>query len=139
MLTLVCSFSDLSHIWFLLNYTIVLQSKSFDPKIVSPASAESHGISSALPSLRGQSSGLDQSASSTFNLPTRSFATEGPTSENVSAPSDVPRRIKFKRLDKTARHIMQALIFCFLFLHDILEAFSMKFEGFVFFIQTVDY
>lgn len=113
MLTLVCSSSD---VWLLLNYILMLQSKSFGTKIVSPASAESHGISSAFPSLRGQSSGLNPSASLAFNLQTRFFATEGPTSENVSASSDVPRRIKFKRLDKTARHIMQALILCFLFM-----------------------
>lgn len=45
-----------------------------------------------------------------FALPTRNITTVGSASEEASHPSDVPQRIKFKRLDKTARHIMQALI-----------------------------
>lgn len=76
-----------------------------------------------LPSYRGLSSG-NQSAPSVFNLPTRNFSTSGstPDPENVSAAPELPPRIKFKRLDKTARHIMQAHFFPShfpLFLYDI--------------------
>ncbi|XP_047939262.1 50S ribosomal protein L19, chloroplastic-like isoform X2 [Salvia hispanica] len=49
------------------------------------------------------------SASAVFNLPTRKFSTSGSTPENVPAASELPPRIKFKRLDKTARHIMQII------------------------------
>ncbi|XP_057767566.1 50S ribosomal protein L19, chloroplastic-like isoform X2 [Salvia miltiorrhiza] len=61
-----------------------------------------------LPSYRVLSSG-SQSASSAFKFPTRNFSTSGSTPENVSAAFELPPRIKFKRLDKTARHIMQII------------------------------
>ncbi|KAI3454419.1 hypothetical protein Pfo_011082 [Paulownia fortunei] len=83
--------------------------KNFGTKIVSPASSETYGIASVLPSRRGLSSGLNQSAPLVFSLPTRNITTAGSTSQNISASSDVPQRIKFKRLDKTARHIMQII------------------------------
>lgn len=62
-----------------------------------------------MPSYRGLSSG-NQLAPFAFNLQSRKFSTSGsaPDPENESAAPDVPPRIKFKRLDKTARHIMQA-------------------------------
>ncbi|KAL3613522.1 hypothetical protein CASFOL_042626 [Castilleja foliolosa] len=79
--------------------------------IVPTASSKSHGIASALPSYGGLSSGLNQSASLASIFPTRNITTSGPSaSPDVSASSDVPQRIKFKRLDKTARHIMQHLM-----------------------------
>lgn len=38
------------------------------------------------------------------------------SSEGLSAPTvDVPSRIKFKRLDKTARHIMQLCVCIYIF------------------------
>jgi hypothetical protein len=38
------------------------------------------------------------------------------SSEGLSAPTvDVPSRIKFKRLDKTARHIMQLCICIYIY------------------------
>lgn len=88
--------------------TAFFSNKNVGSKVVSLASSESCGIATALPSYRGLSSG-NQSASLVFNLPTRNFATSGSTNENVVASSDVPPRIKFKRLDKTARHIMQII------------------------------
>ncbi|XP_011071965.1 50S ribosomal protein L19-1, chloroplastic isoform X2 [Sesamum indicum] len=82
--------------------------KSFGTKVVLPASSKSYGIVSELPSLRGLSSCLNQSGPSVFTLATRNMTT-GSTSQDVSASPDVPQRIKFKRLDKTARHIMQII------------------------------
>lgn len=36
---------------------------------------------------------------------------ESATQDSTISESDVPPRIKFKRLDKTAKHIMQACIY----------------------------
>ncbi|XP_011071963.1 50S ribosomal protein L19-1, chloroplastic isoform X1 [Sesamum indicum] len=88
--------------------SLLLQNKSFGTKVVLPASSKSYGIVSELPSLRGLSSCLNQSGPSVFTLATRNMTT-GSTSQDVSASPDVPQRIKFKRLDKTARHIMQII------------------------------
>ncbi|KAK6148292.1 hypothetical protein DH2020_019204 [Rehmannia glutinosa] len=96
------SSSGLACFWKIL----MLQDRNFGTSFVSPASYKSYGISSALSSYRGLSSGLNQSASVVSSLPTRNI-TSGSSSQDVSASSDVPPRIKFKRLDKTARHIMQ--------------------------------
>ncbi|XP_057767565.1 50S ribosomal protein L19-1, chloroplastic-like isoform X1 [Salvia miltiorrhiza] len=85
-----------------------LLNKQFGAKVVKPASSESCSIASMLPSYRVLSSG-SQSASSAFKFPTRNFSTSGSTPENVSAAFELPPRIKFKRLDKTARHIMQII------------------------------
>ncbi|KAL3655758.1 hypothetical protein CASFOL_000154 [Castilleja foliolosa] len=84
------------------------EQKFWHENFPTPASSKSHGIASALPSYGGLSSGLNQSASLASIFPTRNITTSGPSaSPDVSASSDVPQRIKFKRLDKTARHIMQ--------------------------------
>ncbi|XP_073131303.1 large ribosomal subunit protein bL19c-like [Henckelia pumila] len=55
----------------------------------------------------GLNSCLNQSSSMVFASPTRNITTVGSASEDASQSGDVPQRIKFKRLDKTARHIMQ--------------------------------
>ncbi|KAL6524533.1 hypothetical protein OROHE_016204 [Orobanche hederae] len=83
------------------------RNKNYGTKIFSPASSKSYGIASALPYYGGLSSSLNQSASLASILPARNITTSGSTSQDVSDSCDVPRRIKFKRLDKTARHIMQ--------------------------------
>ncbi|KAL3835252.1 hypothetical protein ACJIZ3_009988 [Penstemon smallii] len=88
--------------------SVMLLNKNFGTKIVSPASSASDGTTSPLPSYRCLSSGLNQSLSLLFTLPTRNITTSGSTSQDASA-SDVPQRVKFKRLDKTARNIMQIL------------------------------
>jgi len=46
-----------------------------------------------------------------FTYASRCFSTTGDSSVQGSPESDcvVPQRIKFKRLDKTAKHIMQVL------------------------------
>ncbi|KAL6559359.1 hypothetical protein OROGR_004476 [Orobanche gracilis] len=84
-----------------------MQNKNYGTKIFSPASSKSYGIASALPYYGGLSSSLNQSAPLASILPSRNITTSGSTSQDVSDSCDVPRRIKFKRLDKTARHIMQ--------------------------------
>ncbi|KAK6124810.1 hypothetical protein DH2020_041426 [Rehmannia glutinosa] len=65
------------------------------------------GIASVGTSYRDLSSYLNQSTSTVFSLPTRNMTTMESTSQDASASSNMPHRIKFKRLDKTARHIMQ--------------------------------
>ncbi|KAL6583732.1 hypothetical protein OROMI_003021 [Orobanche minor] len=85
--------------------------KNYGTKIFSPASSKSYGIASALPYYGGLSSSLNQSASLASILPARNITTSGSTSQDVSDSCDVPRRIKFKRLDKTARHIMQGALY----------------------------
>ncbi|KAI3444317.1 hypothetical protein Pfo_000982 [Paulownia fortunei] len=62
-----------------------------------------------VPSYGGLSSCLNQSASTVFTLPTRNMTTMESTSQDASTSSNVPQRIKFKRLNKTARHIMQII------------------------------
>ncbi|KAL6493489.1 hypothetical protein OROGR_032268 [Orobanche gracilis] len=84
-----------------------MHDKNYGTEIFSPASSKSYGIASALPYYGGLSSGLNQSASLASILLARNITTSGSTSQDVSDSCDVPRRIKFKRLDKTARHIMQ--------------------------------
>lgn len=82
--------------------------KDIGSTVISSASSESCSIAMVLPYYRGLSSG-NQPASLVFNLSTRKFSTSGSTPETVSSSSDVPPRIKFKRLDKTSRHIMQII------------------------------
>ncbi|XP_042040204.1 50S ribosomal protein L19-1, chloroplastic-like [Salvia splendens] len=82
--------------------------KEFGTKVVSPASSESCSLASMFPSYKGLSFG-NKSASAVFNSPSRKFSTSGSTPENVPTASELPPRIKFKRLDKTARHIMQII------------------------------
>ncbi|KAL3642306.1 hypothetical protein CASFOL_013121 [Castilleja foliolosa] len=92
------------------NKNLIPQNKNFGTNFFSSAFYKNHGIASALPSYGGLSSGLNQSASLACILPTRNITTSGSSaSEDVAASSDVPQRIKFKRLDKTARHIMQII------------------------------
>ncbi|KAL7138888.1 hypothetical protein ABFS83_09G013300 [Erythranthe nasuta] len=68
------------------------------------------GIPSALRSCGGLSLASNHSVSSVLTLPNRNLSTSESTSQDVSVSSDVPpQRIKFKRLDKTARHIMQII------------------------------
>ncbi|CAI9754651.1 unnamed protein product [Fraxinus pennsylvanica] len=69
---------------------------------------ESNGKACKAPSYRSLSLGLS-SAAKVLTLPTRCMTTMAPASQDASASNDVPQRIKFKRLDKTARHIMQIL------------------------------
>ncbi|KAL3628902.1 hypothetical protein CASFOL_027948 [Castilleja foliolosa] len=84
--------------------------RNLGTEIFSRASSKSLGIASVLPSYGRLSSGLNQSSSLASILTTRNISTSGPSaSQDVSASSDVPQRIKFKRLDKTARHIMQII------------------------------
>ncbi|KAL2482524.1 50S ribosomal protein L19-1 [Forsythia ovata] len=75
--------------------------------------SESDGITCKVPAYRSLSLGLTQSAAKVFALRSRCITTMGSTSQDASqdasTSSDVPQRIKFKRLDKTARHIMQIL------------------------------
>ncbi|GER38477.1 50S ribosomal protein L19 [Striga asiatica] len=97
--------------------------KNFGPKPYTP-SFKRYGLASMLPSSGGQTSSLDRSAAITSAWPTRNITTSTSTPNDASAsaspspspsPSpDVPKRIKFKRLDKTARHIMQAQILFFI-------------------------
>ncbi|PIN26365.1 Mitochondrial/chloroplast ribosomal protein L19 [Handroanthus impetiginosus] len=88
--------------------SVFFLNENFGARILSPASSKSYGVASLLP-YRGLGSCLNQSAPSIFTLPTRNITTTGSTSQDVSASPDVPQRIKFKRLDKTARHIMQII------------------------------
>ncbi|XP_073284196.1 large ribosomal subunit protein bL19c-like [Primulina huaijiensis] len=73
--------------------------KNIGTKTSSPNFSTSDGI--------GLNSCLNQSSSMVFALPTRNITNVGSASEDESHSCDVPQRIKFKRLDKTARHIMQ--------------------------------
>ncbi|CAA0820939.1 Ribosomal protein L19 family protein [Striga hermonthica] len=91
--------------------------KSFGPKTFIPPSFKRYGLASMLPSSGGQILSLDRSAAIASAWPTRNITTSTSTSIDASAsasasdsPSpDVTKRIKFKRLDKTARHIMQII------------------------------
>ncbi|CAA0842338.1 Ribosomal protein L19 family protein [Striga hermonthica] len=89
--------------------------KNFGPKTFTPPSFKRYGLASMLPSSGGQTLSLDRSAAIASAWPTRNITTSTSTSIDASAsasdsPSpDVPKRIKFKRLDKTARHIMQII------------------------------
>lgn len=70
---------------------------------------ESNGKACKAPSYISQSLGLTLSSAKVLTLPARCMATMAPASQDASTSDDVPQRIKFKRLDKTARHIMQIL------------------------------
>ncbi|KAK6149033.1 hypothetical protein DH2020_016558 [Rehmannia glutinosa] len=87
---------------------ITFQNKNFGSLTVSTTS-KIDGMASVEPSYRGLSSYLNQSTSTMFSLPTRSMTTMESTSQDSSAFSNMPQRIKFKRLDKTARNIMQII------------------------------
>lgn len=50
------------------------------------------------------------------NFCSRGMTTAGSPAASDTAPNDVAPRIKFKRLDKTAKHIMQACRYFYLFL-----------------------
>ncbi|KAK9749261.1 hypothetical protein RND81_02G113500 [Saponaria officinalis] len=53
---------------------------------------------------------MSVSAASTWrNLTTTTVPVDSPLREPTASETDMPARIKFKRLDKTARHIMQIL------------------------------
>ncbi|XP_075523613.1 large ribosomal subunit protein bL19c-like isoform X2 [Primulina tabacum] len=86
------------------NYHLYSSSAFFlDKNIGSKTSSPNCSISDGI----GLNSCLNQPSSMVFALPTRNFTNVGSASEEASHPCDVPQRIKFKRLDKTARHIMQ--------------------------------
>ncbi|XP_051136623.1 50S ribosomal protein L19-2, chloroplastic-like [Andrographis paniculata] len=76
-------------------------------RTVEPTYSGSYGVPSALSS-QATSSSLNHSASMVFKLLSRNMTTEA-ASQDVSPSPAVPERIKFKRLDKTARHIMQII------------------------------
>ncbi|XP_073300198.1 large ribosomal subunit protein bL19c-like isoform X2 [Primulina huaijiensis] len=86
------------------NYHLYSSSAFFlDKNIGSKTSPPNFSISDGI----GLNSCLNQPSSMVFALPTRNFTNVGSASEEASHICDVPQRIKFKRLDKTARHIMQ--------------------------------
>ncbi|KZV34755.1 hypothetical protein F511_00657 [Dorcoceras hygrometricum] len=88
------------------NYHLYSSSAFFlDKNIGTRTSSPNFSISDGI----GLNSCSDQSSAMVISLPSRNITNVGPASEDASHSSDVPQRIKFKRLDKTARHIMQAI------------------------------
>uniref|UniRef100_A0A5B6ZCX0 Ribosomal protein L19 family protein n=1 Tax=Davidia involucrata TaxID=16924 RepID=A0A5B6ZCX0_DAVIN len=77
-------------------------------------SSNNGGISSVAPLYRGPTPGLFHQSAAVPTLPGRCITTMGDSIKSVvqdasASVSDVAPRIKFKRPDKTARHIMQIL------------------------------
>ncbi|XVE56706.1 hypothetical protein DITRI_Ditri04bG0032300 [Diplodiscus trichospermus] len=70
--------------------------------------------------------GLSPLAAVTYTSSSRCMTTAAsPTLDSTESVTDVPSRIKFKRLDKTARHIMQEKCLSFLLCH-YLDFFFLK-------------
>ncbi|XP_022886162.1 50S ribosomal protein L19-1, chloroplastic-like [Olea europaea var. sylvestris] len=84
-------------------------SRTSFPNKCSVTKFESDEIAFKAPSYRSLSLGLTLSAAKVLTLPTRCMTTMAPAPQDASTSDDVPQCIKFKRLDKTARHIMQIL------------------------------
>ncbi|GJZ93418.1 50S ribosomal protein L19, chloroplastic-like protein [Tanacetum coccineum] len=94
--------------------SLVLETKSYGSLRELPAPCKSTGIPSVASAYRESNPCLSLRAQLVPHLTNRGVATldeshSSDTQDASATATEVPSRIKFKRLDKTARHIMQIL------------------------------